>query len=104
VIVAYERLAALAARARELALAQRYDDLAAVQEEAARLREDLPATPPPEAEAPLRAAAADNASVEAALRVAMGNAAAGASRIERGRAALRGYAAAGGSSSARDGR
>jgi hypothetical protein len=95
----YERLAALAERGRALAVSRHLDELAAVQAEAQALRDALPSAAPPGAEPALLAAAAATAETEQALQAALAELAAGATRLDHGRTAVRGYRAAAGSSS-----
>jgi hypothetical protein len=99
-IDAYHRLAALAARARDLATAGRLEELAAVHEESDSLQRMLPAVPPAAAESPLRAAATATAEAQDALGSALRDLAGDVARLDQGRRAVRGYAATGSSSPA----
>ena len=87
----YAQLAAMAETERDLALAGRYDELAAVQARRASLFASLPDRPPAEAEPHLRRAAAAQAPATAALGAAVAVARREAVRVERGRGAVAAY-------------
>jgi hypothetical protein len=87
----YAQLAAMAEAERDLALAGRYDELAAVQARRAALVAALPDHPPAAAEPHLRRAAAAQAQATAALGAAVAIARREAVRVERGRGAVAAY-------------
>lgn len=87
----YLRLAELAERERDLAVAGRVDELLDVQAERAALVAGLPAEAPGAAREHLRRAAAAQAEVTAALATAMRRVRADAVRVDRGRTAMTAY-------------
>jgi hypothetical protein len=95
VSAAYARLAELAERERDLAVAGLLDEVLAVQGERAALVADLPAVAPWSARAYLRRAAAAQAETTIALGAALRSVRAEAVRLEAGRGAVAAYLAAG---------
>jgi hypothetical protein len=95
VSAAYARLAELAERERDLAVAGLLDEVLAVQGERAALVAELPAVAPSSARAYLRRAAAAQAETTIALGAALRSVRAEAVRLEAGRGAVAAYLAAG---------
>jgi hypothetical protein len=96
VSAAYVRLAELAERERDLAVAGRADDVLALQSERAALVAGLPAAAPAEARAHIARAASAQAETTVALSAALRSVRAEAMRLEQGRDAVSAYLAAGG--------
>jgi hypothetical protein len=95
VSAAYARLAELAERERDLAVAGRVDEVLAVQSERAALVAGLPAVAPVEARDDVVRAAAAQAETTVALGAALRCVRAEAMRLEQGRDAVSAYLAAG---------
>jgi hypothetical protein len=91
VSAAYIRLAELAERERDLAVAGRVDDVLAVQSERAALIADLPAVAPAEARQYVHRAAVAQAETTVALGAALRSVRAEAVRLEQGRGAVAAY-------------
>ena len=88
---AYIRLAELAERERDLAVAGHVDDVLAVQAERAALISSLPATSPAEAQPYLRRAFAAQAETTVALGRGLRSVREEAVRLEHGRGAVAAY-------------
>jgi hypothetical protein len=91
VSAAYIRLAELAERERDLAVAGHVDDVLAVQAERAALIASLPATAPAEAQPYLRRASAAQAETTVALGRGLRSVREEAVRLEHGRGAVAAY-------------
>ena len=93
---AYVRLAELAERERDLAVAGRVDEVLVVQSERVALVAGLPAVAPLSARSYLRRAAVAQAETTVALGAALRSVRAEVVRLEQGRDAVSAYLAAGG--------